>query len=463
MSNKSSADASDSDSSMDWSDNLSGVKELYGDESSCTTSTEATGSTTPPKQQPQPPAPQQSIEKETTTPVGLQLPGPLVGQPLEGPVGEDGGVQQPLEGLAPPPGPARGEEDPAGTSGDMAKKARDFVEKQMEEARLKLRRELGDKQLAYDAILAARKKDLMTKHLLDGEPATTPDVGSMVSTADRRLLRTTMEVSVGQRSATTTNFDPQRLTRNCAGPHSSYKMAGGGGYRAGREAILLTDQAYPPMLEAHGVRRCLKILRIEHGMLIELADALMALLRGRYIAAGSIVLLFSSTNLAVAGTSGYCADLMGAIERLKSGLEEHVVYSPLPHYFGAGCGDEMTIRSAVEVSAWATHFFGKDNNFLILILGSRDARRIKIALNDGGQETIMMHERMLIIGKEVIEELAEVLGKEVKRSRPEGIVLHILDDSVYKALTEEGVKIQHRRMGDSIYFDGDVACVINTK
>jgi hypothetical protein len=69
----------------------------------------------------------------------------------------------------------------------------------------------------------------------------------------------------------------------------------------------------------------------------------------------------------------------------------------------------------------------------------------------------MMHERTLIIGKEVIEELAEVLGKEVKRSRPEGIVLHILDDSVYKALTEEGVKIQHRRMGDSIHFDGDVA------
>jgi hypothetical protein len=214
----------------------------------------------------------------------------------------------------------------------MSQKARAFVEKQMQEARLKLRKELGDKQIAYDAILAARRKDLVTKHLLGGEPAATPDVGSMVSTADRRLLRTTMEVSVGQRRATTTNFDPQRLTCNCDGPHSSYKMAGGGGYRAGREAILLTNQAYPPMLEAHGVRRCLKILRIEHNMLIELADALMALLRGRYIATGSIVLLFSSTNLAVAGTSGYCADLMGAIERLKTGLGEHVVYSPRPHY-----------------------------------------------------------------------------------------------------------------------------------
>jgi hypothetical protein len=345
MSNKHPDDGSDgdSDSSMDWSDNLPGVKGLYSETGSTTTADSnkaLEGHTSPPKQPvgstpPRPPTPPQTKEKEETPTGGEQLPGILVRQPQEGPAGPEGGVQHPQEGLAPPLD--EGSEAVAGNSGDMALRARAFVEKQMEEATQKLRQELGDKQLAYDAMLAVRKKDLATKHLLGGEQAATPDVGSMVSTADRRLLRTHLEVSVGQRRATTTNFDPQRMTCNCAGQHSSYKMAGGGGYRAGREAILLADQSYPPMLEATGVRRCLKILRIEHGMLMELADALVEMLRGRFITAGSVVLLFSATNLAVAGTSGYCADLIGAIEKLKAGVGEHVVYTPLPHFFGAGC------------------------------------------------------------------------------------------------------------------------------
>jgi hypothetical protein len=86
-------------------------------------------------------------------------------------------------------------------------------------------------------------------------------------------------------------------------------------------------------------------------------DVITTMLRGRYLAAGSIILLYSSMNLALAGTSGYCADLIAAIERLKVEIGEHVVYTPLPQ-------DQMTIRLAVEVGAWAVHYFGKDNNLL---------------------------------------------------------------------------------------------------
>jgi hypothetical protein len=195
-------------------------------------------------------------------------------------------------------------------------------------------------------------------------PEATPDIGSMISTGDMRLLGVNMEVSMGQRRVVTTSFDPARMTCFCAGQHSSYRIAGGGGTRTGREAILLTDQAYPPSLEATGVRRCLKVVRIEHGMLLELVDVITTMVRGRYLAAGSIILLYSSMNLAVAGTSGYCADLIAAIQRRKVEIGEHVVYTPLPHFFGAGCKDQMTIRSAVEVGAWAVHYFGKENNLL---------------------------------------------------------------------------------------------------
>jgi hypothetical protein len=560
-SNKSLVPDTDSDDSMDWSDNLGGLKELYGADGrspgadqSASTEEGAQGDTPPLQPPPLPPLPQQTVgggrletgeAKQATTPVG---------QPLEGPAGVEGVVQQPHEGLAAPPS----SEEVAATGGGagMAERARAYVEKKQEEAALNLRKDLGDKQLAYEAVLAVRKRDLGTKHLLrDGEMVAMPEVGSMVSNADRRLLRTTLEVSVGQRRAMSTSFDPQRLTCHCSGPHNGFKIAGGGGYRAGREAFLLTDQSYPPMLEASGIRRCLKFVRIEHGMLIELADTLVNMMRGKYVAAGSIVLLFSASNLAVAGTSGYCADMMGAIERLRNGLGEHMVYTPLPHFFGSGCGDSMTIRSAVEVCAWVTRFFGKDSTFLkesfnvaniileesglggfqpevagrhrlpaegrtyttwyssgldslptavrpankqreermltaiiqeirkglaidleptpsfergvgpamavqcsskILVMGSRDARRTKLALEEGGADTIMMHERSLLITKDTIEELAVCLGKEVKRSRPAVVVLHILEDTVYKALTEEGVKIPHRRMGDVMHFDGDL-------
>jgi hypothetical protein len=126
------------------------------------------------------------------------------------------------------------------------------------------------------------------------------------------------------------------------------------------------------------------------------------------------------------------------IQEIRKGLA--IDLEPTPS-FERGVGQAMAAQSS-----------GK-----ILVLGSRDARRVKLALEEDGKETIMMHERSLIIGREVIEELAQVLGKEVKRSRPEGIVLHMLDDSVYKALTEDGVKIPHRRLGDEVHFDGDLA------
>jgi hypothetical protein len=316
MSNKPLDPDSSSDDSMDWTDNLGGMRELYGEGG--TADSQGTSSGAQNVEPPTPPEHPRELQsaRAAAEAAEAQHGKDPVGQPLEGPAAVPGGVQQPPEGLAPPPPHAGGEGDAEdGATGDstgMAVRARAFVEKKLEESVQILRKDLGERQLGYEAVLAIRKRDLATKHLLGGEPAAMPDVGSFVSTADRRLLKTTLEVSVGQRRATSTSFDPQRLTCHCLGPHNGFKLAGGGGYRAGREAILLTDQAYPPMLEATGVRRCIKMVRIEHGMLIELADALLDMLRGRYIAAGSIVLLFSASNLAVAGTSGYCADLMGA-------------------------------------------------------------------------------------------------------------------------------------------------------
>jgi hypothetical protein len=88
-------------------------------------------------------------------------------------------------------------------------------------------------------------------------------------------------------------------------------------------------------------------------MLIELAAALESTLRGRFLEAGSLVPLFSATNLAESGLDGFCADLVQTIDRLKRNIGEHVVYTPAPHMFGGGCNDGAAIRAAIEVGAWS--------------------------------------------------------------------------------------------------------------
>jgi hypothetical protein len=126
----------------------------------------------------------------------------------------------------------------------------------------------------------------------------------------------------------------------------------------GRVAIILGDQAYPPLWDCGGDKACVNILRVEYAMLHELAEELISKLRGRYVAAVSIILMFSATNL-----EAYCEDLVSAIKMLKRSIGEHVIYTALPHFVG-GCGDEATVRLAVEVGVWAPHYFGGERVFL---------------------------------------------------------------------------------------------------
>jgi hypothetical protein len=137
----------------------------------------------------------------------------------------------------------------------------------------------------------------------------------------------------------------------CRGNHET-----GGGDR--RRVILLGDQAVPALWEAAGGAACILILRIEYGYLKELAEELVERMRGQFLAGGSVVLLFSATNLAAVGTAAYCQDLVRAVSILRRGLGEQVLFTPLPHIFMGGCNDGPTIRSAVDVSMWATRYFG---------------------------------------------------------------------------------------------------------
>jgi hypothetical protein len=346
---------SDKDDDMDWSDNLNGVKDLYEEGQALAAAAAAATADAAPK-----------VAKKDEAPGGGQRPHDGL-TAAAGPNTDRGGkskctpaaaaAERPPDGLGDGNGDIREKRDEQ----SISDRAKAFVAKEKEAAADRIREELGEKYLAYAAILAQRKKDLVTPHLLGGKTEQLPDLGSFMSNSDGRILRTHFEVNLGQRRVISYSFDPSTMECRCRSGHSSRKIASGRGEKKTvREAIILADQAYPAALPSATEKLCVNIIRIEHGMLHELGDVLENVLRGRYLEAGSLIMLFSATNLATAGVVGYCADLIGVIERLRRSIGEHVVFTPAPHMFAGGCNSGETVRAAIEVGAWSIHVFGKE-------------------------------------------------------------------------------------------------------
>jgi hypothetical protein len=338
-------DLSDKEDDMDWSDNMAGIKDLYEEGLAL-----AAGKKTPEQAEQMAGGGQRPPEglAAATAPAAAgntgTEPAAAAQHPQDGPSG-GGGVKGSTE-----PEPEKATD-----------RAKAFLAKAKNAAIERIQEELGDKYLSYAAILAARRKDMATPHLLGGKTEEMPDVGSFLSNGDGRILKAHFEVNLGQRRVISYSFNPNTMQCKCPGPHSIRKIASGRGEKKSvREAIILSDQAYPATLPSGSDKLCISFIRIEHGMLHEMAEVLENVLRGRYLEAGSLVMMFSATNLAVAGMVGYCADLVGAFERLKHSIGEHVVFTPAPHFFGGGCKDGATVRAAVEVGAWSIHVFGKE-------------------------------------------------------------------------------------------------------
>ncbi len=119
-----------------------------------------------------------------------------------------------------------------------------------------------------------------------------------------------------------------------------------------RQVFILSDQNFPATLPCEK-GNCLKIIRIENGMLNELVSCLLDLTRGRGFPTGSVILLCSASHLQMRGVGGYMADLRNENERLMAisrggGV---ICLSGVPVLSG-GCSDSTAIRAVLEVGNW---------------------------------------------------------------------------------------------------------------
>jgi hypothetical protein len=244
--------------------------------------------------------------------------------------------------------------------------AKEYIKAASEKKLAAIQAALGEDNLAYDVINKANAKKHRLKDLKTGAMMNITDTSSMLTILDGRMRIVELDVLLGQKLTWMYSF--RLRTAECIGCKQHINTTPyprRGSQRGGRQAIWLTDHSMPPLLPVtHQSLHCVKIIRLEGGMLQELAEGLVRTLSGRQIAAGSTVFLTSVTNMAAAGAAGYADDLFRAIKFLRRSLGDHLVFGAIPNLFLNGSEDPITIRTCWEFVAWAKFTFREEASLL---------------------------------------------------------------------------------------------------
>jgi hypothetical protein len=337
------SDSSESDSEMDWQSNLDGIQQMLHQQEG----------------QPMPPGGKIVIlvtppnedgpQAGGTTPQMVPPPDPLLNTQPD--------IQSNTQEAAIPPVGA--DATPRAVSvpniEDPLARSKAFIQARMEKKCNEIIDAFGEDGLAYNTIRTQNKTKLTVTDLKSAEKQVLTSPGAMVDLLDGRLRLANIEVILGQKQAWTYSMDLK--TMECVGCSKHFNQLPfprrGSQVRGSRQAVWLTDQAMPPILPSSSQQDCIKIFRMDCGMLPELTDGLIRILAGRHITAGSVILITSATHMQAVGTAAYTEDLLEAIKTLRRNLGDHLIYGPLPNFMINGCDDPYTIQTVIEIGQWA--------------------------------------------------------------------------------------------------------------
>ena len=272
------------------------------------------------------------------------------GQPTEGPAAKETkqirGTEQSSQGPVPP--------------ASVGERAKAYVKKKKECAIEELKKSMGSHRLTYEAVRVANIKSLAAPYLQSGEPVIDRNLmsdGDFFSTADGRVLRMHMESNLPRKTNTAYSFNPWRMTcGNCPGAANHSVLGAATGNRditAGREAILLSDYSYPPVLPSSSSQNCIRIIRLENGNILELTNILLDKLRGRKLCDGSIVMVFSAAHLALVGLHAYTEDMVLARRSLLSSLGPNIYFTAAPPLLLCGSTNSELLKNTFALTGWA--------------------------------------------------------------------------------------------------------------
>ena len=227
---------------------------------------------------------------------------------------------------------------------------------------VELKNSLGEHLLTYEAVRAANQKLLAAPYLQSGAPTVEevlPQDGDFFSTADGRVLRMHMESNLPLKSNDAFSFNPWKMVgTNCLGAPNHPVL----GYprnkpedNPGREAIILSDYSYPPILPSSLYKKCLRIIRLEHGNIFELTNILLDKLRGQQLSGGSIVMIFSAAHLARVGLKSYIKDIVTAKRRIAANISTDCYFTAAPPLLLCGTSNSELIKNVFALTGWVSN------------------------------------------------------------------------------------------------------------
>ncbi len=202
----------------------------------------------------------------------------------------------------------------------------------------------------YRAISALKKSNMTNPSIMNGGWAEREDgkIGSFCVPGDGRASICHFRSVIEKKQFISTSFDPKNLLCSSCPDRGAHPVFWGEGIR---QCFVLSDQNFPGSLPcASG--ECLKVVRIENGMLGEIVGCFLDLIKGRELPAGSTVTIFSATHLMMRGLSGYIKDLSTELARLDRIFRGGILSIPGIPVFLGGCEDKTLTREVIEFGNW---------------------------------------------------------------------------------------------------------------
>ena len=246
--------------------------------------------------------------------------------------------------------------------------AKEYIKRKKAEQIRELKSKHESKLLSYEALNASIRKRISAPYLQSGDGIEVEDNlladGDFFSTADSRTSLMTLDSCLERKANTSFSFDPWRkvcISCHEAGTHSVLgKDKSNWKHEPVREAIILCDQSYPPILPSSSSLQCLRIIRLEFGSIFDLTTTILERLEGRQLTLGSVILIFSATHLAQVGLSAYIDDIVSARRKIQAALGEAIHVTAAPPLLLCGTENCELIKCIFGLQGWASSVLNED-------------------------------------------------------------------------------------------------------